>query len=127
MCPSFLFKDSALSMVVGAPGATQISMGVLEVILNVLEFDMSMTEAVSVPRFSATSDIIDLSYKIPYRTVAALQDMGEKKIRDPPKYGSASFNAFHVCALGGVQGGAGPNQTGNWPVVKFKAKHHIKL
>src|SRR3546814_16576176 len=59
MCPSFLFKDSALSMVVGAPGATQISMGVLEVILNVLEFDMSMTEAVSVPRFSATSDIID--------------------------------------------------------------------
>src|SRR3546814_1316777 len=47
MCPSFLFKDSALSMVVGAPGATQISMGVLEVILNVLEFDMRSEEHTS--------------------------------------------------------------------------------
>jgi gamma-glutamyltranspeptidase len=42
-------------LVIGAPGATQIAMGVLQVTLNVLDFDMTMPEAVSSPRFSATS------------------------------------------------------------------------
>ena len=36
-------------LVIGAPGATQIAMGVLQVSLNVLDFEMSMLEAVSMP------------------------------------------------------------------------------
>src|SRR3546814_7885308 len=127
MCPSFLFKDSALSMVVGAPGATQISMGVLEVILNVLEFDMSMTEAVSVPRFSATSDIIDLSYKIPYRTVAALQDMGYKTMRDARTYGFASVHGIRVCATGRLQGGADHNHDGIWAIGYCRRNHELHV
>lgn len=114
MCPSFLFKDGALTMVIGAPGATQIAMGVLEVILNVLEFDMSMTEAVSVPRFSATSDIIDLSYKIPYRSVVALEQLGYQTLRDARKYGFASVHGIRVTEKGRLQGGADPNHDGVW-------------
>ncbi len=40
-------------------------MGVLQVTLNVLDFGMTMLEAVSAPRFSATSNVIDLSNRIP--------------------------------------------------------------
>uniref|UniRef100_UPI001952C134 gamma-glutamyltransferase n=1 Tax=Stenotrophomonas maltophilia TaxID=40324 RepID=UPI001952C134 len=59
VCPSIVFQDGRPVLVIGAPGATQIAMGVLQVSLNVLDFGMSMLEAVSAPRFSATSDVID--------------------------------------------------------------------
>ncbi|TIP78805.1 MAG: gamma-glutamyltransferase, partial [Mesorhizobium sp.] len=64
MCPSIVFKGDEPYVVVGAPGATQIAMGVLQAILNVLDFDMSMIEAVSSPRFSATSNAIDVTNRI---------------------------------------------------------------
>src|SRR5262249_9363494 len=60
ICPSILLRDGQLYMVIGAPGGTQIAMGVLHVILNVVDFGMSMQEAVLAPRFSATSDMIDV-------------------------------------------------------------------
>src|SRR5690606_39355804 len=58
MAPTILFDHDEPYMVVGAPGGTQIAMGVLQTILNVIDFDMSMLEAVVAPRFSATSDAI---------------------------------------------------------------------
>jgi len=67
-----MFRDGKVHLVIGAPGATQIAMGVLQVTLNVLEFDMTMLEAVSAPRFSATSDAIDLSNRIPRAVARAL-------------------------------------------------------
>ena len=45
--PSIIFKDDKPHLIIGAPGATQIAMGVLHVILNALDFDMTMVEAVS--------------------------------------------------------------------------------
>jgi gamma-glutamyltranspeptidase/glutathione hydrolase len=69
--PSILFKDGKPHLIIGAPGATQIAMGVLHVILNALDFDMTMVEAVSAPRFSATSDTIDISNRIQGRSSAS--------------------------------------------------------
>ncbi|WP_171524058.1 gamma-glutamyltransferase, partial [Acinetobacter nosocomialis] len=63
--------------------ATQIAMGVLQVSLNVLDFGMSMLEAVSAPRFSATSDVIDLSNRIPRSTERELAAMGFELVRSP--------------------------------------------
>lgn len=114
MCPSFVFKDGKLKLVIGAPGATQITMGVLEVILNVLEFNMTMTEAVTMPRFSATSNIIDLAYRIPYRTVLELEKLGYKTHRDPRRHGFASVHGILVKENGDLDGGADPNHDGMW-------------
>ncbi|MFA5521144.1 MAG: gamma-glutamyltransferase [Castellaniella sp.] len=117
ICPSLLFRDGRLAMVIGAPGATQISMAVLEVILNVLDFGMSMTEAVCAPRFSATSDIIDLSYKIPWRTVKALQALGYETERDAGAHGFAAVHGIRVMADGRLDGGADPGHDGTWERV----------
>lgn len=72
--PSIIFKDGKPHLIIGAPGATQIAMGVLHVILNALDFGMTMVEAVSAPRFSATSDAIDISNRIQGRVGVSSRD-----------------------------------------------------
>ena len=51
---------------------TQIAMGVLQATVNVLDFDMRMTEAVNAPRFSATSNAIDVSKRISHAVTAEM-------------------------------------------------------
>lgn len=51
MTPTIVEKDGKLLMVVGTPGGSTIITSVLQTILNVIEFDMTMQEAVNAPRF----------------------------------------------------------------------------
>lgn len=51
MTPTIVEKDGKLWMVVGTPGGSTIITSVLQTILNVYEFNMSMQEAVNAPRF----------------------------------------------------------------------------
>ena len=51
MTPTIIEKKGKLFMVVGSPGGSTIITSVLQTILNVYEFKMSMQEAVNAPRF----------------------------------------------------------------------------
>jgi gamma-glutamyltranspeptidase/glutathione hydrolase len=111
ICPSIVFKDDKPHLVIGAPGATQIAMGVLQVTLNVLDFGCSMLEAVSRPRFSATSDLIDVSNRIPRFVTRELEAQGYEVVRSPFSYG---FAWVHGLKIDGeeVTGGADPGTDG---------------
>jgi gamma-glutamyltranspeptidase/glutathione hydrolase len=50
MTPTFLFKDGEPLMATGSPGGSTIITVVLQAILNVMEFDMNVQTAISVPR-----------------------------------------------------------------------------
>ena len=86
ICPSILFDQGKLKMVIGAPGGTHIVMGVLQAILNVVDFKMSMQDAVSVPRFSGNSPLIDVSNRIPRFITEELEKMGYPVCRWPQSY-----------------------------------------
>jgi gamma-glutamyltranspeptidase/glutathione hydrolase len=111
ICPSIVFRDGKVHLVIGAPGATQIAMGVLQVTLNVLDFDMTMLEAVSAPRFSATSDAIDLSNRIPRAVERSLAGQGYETIRSAYSH---TFGWVHGIKKGpgGLEGGADPATDG---------------
>lgn len=51
MTPTIIEKSGKLYMVVGTPGGSTIITSVLQTILNVVAFDMTMQEAVDAPRF----------------------------------------------------------------------------
>jgi len=51
MTPTIVEKDGKFWMTVGTPGGSTIITSVLQTILNVAEFDMTMQEAVNAPRF----------------------------------------------------------------------------
>jgi gamma-glutamyltranspeptidase/glutathione hydrolase len=109
--PSILFKDGKPHLIIGAPGATQIAMGVLHVILNALDFGMTMVEAVSAPRFSATSDAIDISNRIQGRVERELQAQGYPVVRSPYGFGFAAVHGIRIHE-DGLDGGADPGHDG---------------
>jgi len=51
MTPTIIEKNGKLSMIVGTPGGSTIITSVLQTVLNVYEFGMSIQEAVTAPRF----------------------------------------------------------------------------
>ena len=51
MTPTIVEKNGELFMVVGSPGGSTIITSVLQTILNVTEFGMTMQQAVAAPRF----------------------------------------------------------------------------
>ncbi len=109
--PSIIFKDGQPHLIIGAPGATQIAMGVLHVVLNALDFDMTMVEAVSAPRFSATSDAIDISNRIQWKVERELQAQGYPVVRSPYTFGFAAVHGIRVHD-DGLDGGADPGHDG---------------
>ena len=111
VCPSILFRDDKPCLVIGAPGATQIAMGVLQAILNVLDFGMTMTEAVSAPRFSATSDAIDVANRIPRFVTRELEVQGYEVVRSPYTFGFASVHGIRIDG-DRLDGGADPGHDG---------------
>jgi gamma-glutamyltranspeptidase/glutathione hydrolase len=51
MTPTIILRDNQLRMVTGAPGGSRIINGVLQVILNVIDFGMNAQRAIDMPRF----------------------------------------------------------------------------
>ncbi len=97
--------------VTGAPGATYITMGVMQSIINAIDFGMTAQEAVSAPRVSATSDTIELGNRIFRRTEAALNDMGYPTRRFAFNYLFSGVHALR-CVDGVWDGGADPGRDG---------------
>ncbi len=69
MTPSILEKDGKLFMVVGTPGGSTIITSVFQAIFNVVDFGMTMQEAVAAPRFHHQwlPDQIDYETKCNFR------------------------------------------------------------
>ncbi len=89
LCPTMAFRNGELELVVGAPGGTQIAMGVTQVLLNSIDFEMPILDAIVAPRFSSTSNAIDVSNRIPRATTAQLAAEGHDIIRWPQSYAFA--------------------------------------
>ena len=96
MCPTIVFKGDDPYIVVGAPGGTFITMGVLQAILNVMDFDMTMLEAVAAPRFTANSNTIDVSNRIPRFVTHELEDRGYPIVRNPFSYVFAGVHGIRM-------------------------------
>jgi gamma-glutamyltranspeptidase / glutathione hydrolase len=109
--PSIVFEGDRPHIVIGAPGATQIAMGVLQVLLNAIDFGMTMVEAVSAARFSATSNMIDVSNRIPRGVQRELEREGYQVVRSPKTYGFAAVHGIRVHP-DGLDGGADPGHDG---------------
>lgn len=111
ICPSIVFEDDKPALVIGAPGGTQIAMGVLQGILNVIDHGMSVSDAVGAPRFSSTSDAIDVCNRIPVYVTDELEQAGYSVVRSPLSH---TFAWVHAIAIDGevVTGGADPGADG---------------
>jgi gamma-glutamyltranspeptidase/glutathione hydrolase len=111
MCPTLVFEGDTPVMTLGAPGGAWIGVAVLQALLNVLDWGMTMQEAVSAPRFSATTDVIDISNRIPRRVQQAVEADGYEVRRSALSF---PFAAPHGITMwdGRLEGGADPQRDG---------------
>jgi gamma-glutamyltranspeptidase/glutathione hydrolase len=112
LCPTIIFEDEKPVIALGAPGGTQIAMGVMQTILNMLDFGMSPTEAVSAPRVSATSNIIDIANRVPGYAVEPLEADGYEIQRSPLTFAFAAPHAIDFYTESGLRGGGDPSHDG---------------
>ncbi|MCS7192389.1 MAG: gamma-glutamyltransferase [Armatimonadetes bacterium] len=91
MSPTIVFKDGEPFLVLGAPGGARIISGIVQVLLNVLEFKMSPVEAVSAPRFDAQVCEIECQARIPIWVLEEVQRRGQLCVKFPQSYGGIAL------------------------------------
>jgi gamma-glutamyltranspeptidase / glutathione hydrolase len=111
MAPTIVFKGDAPFFIVGSPGGTYITPGILQAILNVVDFGMTALEAVSAPRISATSDTIWITNRILRSTEAELVRMGYPVKRSPLTYYFGGLHGIRIVD-GKPDGAADPGRDG---------------
>ena len=111
MSPTIVFEGGEPVLTIGAPGGAWIGVAILQGLVNALDWGMGMQAAVMAPRFSATTDAIDISNRIPRGVEAAVAGLGYAVKRSPASYAFAGLHG--ISRWGGVlEGGADPQRDG---------------
>lgn len=107
MAPTIVYKEDHPLLVIGAPGATRIITSVAQVILNHLDFGMSISDAVLAPRFDCQGDLIQCQARIPEYVCAHVRSRHPIR-RLPQSHGGLAL--VHAIAIdpqmGELSGGA---------------------
>jgi gamma-glutamyltranspeptidase / glutathione hydrolase len=109
--PTIVFKGDDPFIVIGAPGGSYIAPAVAQGIMNVIDFDMSMLEAVAAPRIVAVSNAIDVSNRIAQAVTDELDAMGYDIKRSWQSYAFAALHGIRIDD-GLCRGGADPQRDG---------------
>ncbi|PRX03184.1 UNVERIFIED_ORG: gamma-glutamyltransferase 1 [Martelella mediterranea] len=110
--PTIVFEDGRARIVVGAPGGSYIAPTVAQLIMNMIDFDMSVLEAVVAPRVVGVSNTIDICNRIRRSVETDLIADGYAVERSPQAY---AFAALHAISVGPDQvstGAADPQRDG---------------
>ena len=108
MTPTILTKNDKLYMVIGSPGGSKIITSVFQSILNVVEFNMTMQEAVASPRFHHQWFPDYISYEngsLDSLTIDSLESMGHEMKQVKP---FCRVDGILVLKNGSLEGGADP-------------------
>ena len=114
MAPTLMFKDGRLELVTGSPGGSRIITIVLEMILNIVDFDMNLAEATEAVRIhdQLLPDNLEVERGLTADTIRLLRDQGYTvDVRDA--WGSAESIAVQGNLLAGA---ADPRQRGTLAV-----------
>jgi gamma-glutamyltranspeptidase/glutathione hydrolase len=109
MTPTIVEKNGKLKMVLGSPGGSTIITSVMQNILNVLEYDMTMQESVSKPRFHHQWLPDDIKFEPAFDSLifTPLRKLGYKIDQsNSPVIGKV--DAILVLPDGRLEGGADP-------------------
>lgn len=110
MSPTIVLKDGKPVLVTGSPGGSRIISAVLQVLLNTIDFDMTIAAAVSAPRLHHQwlPDEVRVEHGFPEATLTALRERGHR-VTEP--LGQTSANSAAVTS-DGLLGAADPRTRG---------------
>jgi gamma-glutamyltranspeptidase/glutathione hydrolase len=118
MTPTFVFERGKLRIVVGAPGGTKIVTAILQVLVNVIDHQMSPVEAVSAPRIDFQGDLVQAEARIPSIVCQGLEKRGYSVNRRTLNYDSYFARPQLIVAEpdGFLHGASDPRKDGGTPL-----------
>jgi len=114
--PSIVLRDGSPYLAIGAPGGSRLITSVAQVVVNALDFDMPMEQAVSVPRFhSEEEQLVFVEPAFSETIVAELESLGNTVERSTYM---SRVQAVRATENGERKAGADPRGgggVGRWP------------
>ena len=124
-CPVIIFKDGKPMAALGTPGGHTIPQTVPQIIMNMIDFDMDIQEAIAAPRISFIEpDIIAVENEIPDAVYDALKSRGHN-VRRSRQIGNAHGLSIMYDSDGKIshfEGGADPRGEGTAAVGTARKK-----
>ena len=96
IAPAIVLKGDRPVLVLGAPGATRIITSLVQVIVNYLDFRMSIADAVLAPRFDCQGDTIKCQLRIPEYDCAEVR---KRHAVDRIPYSHGAMGLVHAIAI----------------------------
>ncbi len=113
--PIQVFRDGAFTLSIGTPGSYGILQTTVQMLMHVLDFGMTIQEALELPRFRYFEDRrVEMEDRFPAAVRQELSELGHEidSIGDwSPSVGGGQ-GIFHVPGSGVYQGGADPRRDG---------------
>ncbi|GHC76921.1 gamma-glutamyltransferase [Limoniibacter endophyticus] len=106
--PTIVFTDDKPSVVIGAPGGSYIAPSVAQCLMNMIDFNMPVLEAVAAPRIMGVSNRLDICNRIKRSVENELREQGYDVARSAQTYAFAAVHAIKIEA--GVSSGAADPQ-----------------
>ncbi len=123
LTPTLVLKDGQPFMVLSTPGGDNQDQGLLQVLLNIIEFGMNPQEAVEAPRFDTQHyvssfdnheflpGVLNVESRIPAEVISQLGSRGHKlKIQSAWGTGSSPTVIMYDVKTGVISGGADPRR-----------------
>lgn len=76
IAPTIILKKGKPFMTLGTPGGTRIISSLAQIIINVIDFGMSMDEAIEAPRVHCLNKVLHIEGRIPGDVIEKLKTMG---------------------------------------------------
>jgi gamma-glutamyltranspeptidase / glutathione hydrolase len=121
--PVIVLKDGKLAFVFGTPGGETIGQTQFQMLVNLVDFQLPVQQAIEAPRFSLDADpnfyrpgsevTVSIESRMPAATIEALKAMGHK-LRVSPGWGSIGHMQTIKIDLvtGTITAGGDPRRTG---------------
>ncbi len=120
--PVVVLKDGKLAFVFGSPGGETIGQTEFQMLVNLIDFDLPVQQAIEAPRFALDADpnfykpgaqiTVRIENRVPAETIAALRAMGHK-VQVLPGWGSLGhMQAIRIDPVTGtMMAGGDPRRT----------------
>lgn len=120
--PVVVMKDGKVAFVFGSPGGETIGQTEFQMLVNLIDFDMPVQQAIEAPRFALNAKpnfykpgaeiTVEIENRVPPETIAALKTMGHKVIVLPGWGSLGHMQAIRVDPrTGTMMAGGDPRRT----------------
>jgi gamma-glutamyltranspeptidase/glutathione hydrolase len=114
MTPTMVLKDGKPYIILGTPGGSRITSAMVQILVNVIDFGMSITEAIDAPRFHPVREHLVMENRFPAEVRNELEKMGHVLHLASPLH--VYFGGAHAILIdpedGALHGGADPRRDG---------------